>query len=107
VREENSGSTREFIQNYLLFTFISNLILAIHMQIVNGFKEPFQDSREKLLQPTHSGCKKGGRLSNAKICPANRIYPANRKCVLENFHRTAAEQQNICPVLGTNADTSS
>ena len=36
VREENSGSTREFIEIYLLFTCISNLILAIHMQSVNG-----------------------------------------------------------------------
>ncbi len=46
-------------------------------------------------------------MSNSKTCPANRICPANRKCVLENFCRTAAEQRKICPVLGTNADTSS
>jgi hypothetical protein len=49
----------------------------------------------------------GGRLSNSKICPGNRICLANKKCVLEKFRRTAAEQQNICPVLVTNADTSS
>jgi hypothetical protein len=41
VREENSGSTRKFVQNYLLFTSISNLILAIQMQSVNGLEEPF------------------------------------------------------------------
>ncbi len=41
VREENSGSTRKFVEIYLLFTCISNLILAIHMQSVNGLKEPF------------------------------------------------------------------
>jgi hypothetical protein len=45
------------------------------------------------------------RLSNAKICPVNRICPANRKCVLENFRRTATKHRNICPVLGTNADS--
>jgi hypothetical protein len=39
--EENSGSTRKFEEIYLLFTCISNLILAIHMQSVNGLKEPF------------------------------------------------------------------
>ncbi len=32
VREENSGSTRKFVQNYLLFTCISNLILATHTE---------------------------------------------------------------------------
>jgi hypothetical protein len=41
VREENLGSTRKFVQNYLLFTCTSNLILAIHTQSVNGLKEPF------------------------------------------------------------------
>jgi hypothetical protein len=41
VREENSGSTRKFVQNYLLLMCISNLILAIHTQIVNGLEEPF------------------------------------------------------------------
>jgi hypothetical protein len=41
VRKENSGSTRKFVEIYLLFTFISNLILAILMQSVNGLKEPF------------------------------------------------------------------
>jgi hypothetical protein len=40
-REENLGSTRKFVQHYLLFTCISNLILAIHTQSVNGLEEPF------------------------------------------------------------------
>jgi hypothetical protein len=35
VREENSDSTRKFVEIYLLFTCISNLILAIHTQSVN------------------------------------------------------------------------
>jgi hypothetical protein len=41
VRGENLGSTRKFVQNYLLFTCVSNLILAIHTQIMNGLEEPF------------------------------------------------------------------
>jgi hypothetical protein len=41
VGEEYSGSTRKLVQNYLLFTCISNLILAIHMQSVNGLEKPF------------------------------------------------------------------
>jgi hypothetical protein len=41
AQEENSGSTRKFVQNYLLFTCISNLILAIHTQSINGLEEPF------------------------------------------------------------------
>jgi hypothetical protein len=38
VQEENSGSTRKFVEIYFVFTCISNLILAIHMQSVNGLK---------------------------------------------------------------------
>ncbi len=41
VQEENAGSTRKFIEIYLLFMCITNLILAIHMQSVNGPEEPF------------------------------------------------------------------
>ncbi len=41
VREENSASTKKIIQNYLLFTCISNLILAMHTQSMNGLKERF------------------------------------------------------------------
>jgi hypothetical protein len=41
VREENLGSTRKFIEIYLLFTCITNLVLALHTQSVNGLEEPF------------------------------------------------------------------
>ncbi len=41
VQEENSGSWRKFVLNYLLFTCIFNLIFAIHTQSMNGLKEPF------------------------------------------------------------------
>jgi hypothetical protein len=41
VQEENSGSTRKSVEIYLLFTCITNLILAIHMKSVNGLEEPF------------------------------------------------------------------
>ncbi len=53
VREENLGSTRKLVQNYLLITCISKIILAIHTQSVNGLKEL---SKENFLQPTCSGC---------------------------------------------------
>jgi hypothetical protein len=69
VWEENLGSTRKFVQNYLLFTCISNLLPAIHMQSVNGLEEleePFaprmgwrnlsKKCGKKFLQPMHSGC---------------------------------------------------
>jgi hypothetical protein len=51
--------------------------------------------------------RESGFYLSSLICPVNRICPANRKCALENFCTTAAEQRKICPVLGTNADTSS
>jgi hypothetical protein len=41
VQEENLGSTRKFVENYLLFTCITNLILAIHTQSMDGLEEPF------------------------------------------------------------------
>jgi hypothetical protein len=41
AREENLGSTRKSVEIYLLFTCITNLILAIHTQSVNGLEEPF------------------------------------------------------------------
>jgi hypothetical protein len=56
VREENSGSTRKSVEIYSKIACITNLILAIYMQSVNGLEEPFEDSREKFLQPTRSGC---------------------------------------------------
>ncbi len=51
--------------------------------------------------------KKNLRTLSYAYRPVNRICRANRKCVLENFRRTTAEQWNIYPVLGTNDDTSS
>jgi hypothetical protein len=41
VREENSSSTRKRVEIYFLFTCITNLILALHTQSVNGLEEPF------------------------------------------------------------------
>ncbi len=41
VQEESFGSTKKIVETYLLFTSISNLILAKHTQSVNGLKEPF------------------------------------------------------------------
>ncbi len=41
VLEENLGSARKFVQNYLLFTYISYLILAIHTQSMSGLEESF------------------------------------------------------------------
>jgi hypothetical protein len=41
VQEENLGSTRKLVEIYLLFTCITNLILALHMQTANGLEEPF------------------------------------------------------------------
>ncbi len=40
----------------VLVTCITNLILAIHTQSVNGLEEPFEDSGKKFLQPIRSGC---------------------------------------------------
>ncbi len=40
VQEENSGSTRKSVEIYLLFTCITNQILAIHMQSMNGVGLP-------------------------------------------------------------------
>jgi hypothetical protein len=75
VGEETSGSTRKYVQNYLLSTCISNLILAIHTQSVNGLEEPFQDIGEKFLQPTCSGCK-------AEICTTvSQQYMVPRVCI--------------------------
>jgi hypothetical protein len=55
VQEENLGSTRKFIETYLLFTCITNLILAIHTQRVNGLEEPFQDSGKFSSSPRGAG----------------------------------------------------
>ncbi len=65
VREENSGSTRKFVENHLLFTCTTNKILAlctIHPQSIDGLEKLFSDSRKKFLQPTRSGCLNSGQL---------------------------------------------
>jgi hypothetical protein len=44
VKEENSGSTRKFVENHLLFTCITNKILAlctIHPRSVDGLEKLF------------------------------------------------------------------
>ncbi len=41
VQEENLGSTNKIVEIYLLFTCITNLILALHPQSMNGLEEPF------------------------------------------------------------------
>ncbi len=41
VQEKNLGSTRKFVENYLLFACITNQILALHLQNVDGLEEPF------------------------------------------------------------------
>jgi hypothetical protein len=43
------GSTRKFVEIYFLFTSITNLILALQMQSVNGLEEPFEDNGKKIL----------------------------------------------------------
>jgi hypothetical protein len=51
VQEENLGATRNFVQNYLLFTCISNLILAIHMQSMNDMRNLLRQWRK--VPPAH------------------------------------------------------
>ncbi len=36
VQEENMDSTRKRVENYLLFTCITNQILALHLQSIDG-----------------------------------------------------------------------
>jgi hypothetical protein len=40
-KKKNLSSTRKSVEIYLLFTCITNLILAIHTQSMNGLEEPF------------------------------------------------------------------
>jgi hypothetical protein len=54
VREENLGSTRKVVEIYLLFTCITNLILALHMQSVNGLEKPFYLRQWKKVPPAHA-----------------------------------------------------
>ncbi len=51
------GSTRKFVQNYLLFTCIFILILAIHMQSVNWLDEPFKTLEKSSSSPRAAGVK--------------------------------------------------
>ncbi len=53
VQEENLGSTRKSVENYLLFMCITNQILAIHTQSVNWLEEPFLRQRKKVT-PAHA-----------------------------------------------------
>jgi hypothetical protein len=41
VQEENLGSSRNFVENDLLFTCITNQFLALDMPAVHGLEEPF------------------------------------------------------------------
>jgi hypothetical protein len=50
VQEENSGSTRKSVEIYLEIAFITNLILAIYTQSMNGLEESFEDSGKKFLR---------------------------------------------------------
>jgi hypothetical protein len=55
VQEENSGSTRKFVEKHLLFRCITNQILAlctIHPQSVVGLEKLFQGSVRK-VPPAH------------------------------------------------------
>jgi hypothetical protein len=52
---ENLGSTRKSVEIYIKIACITNLILAIHRQSVNGLEEPFQHSRKKSSSPCAAG----------------------------------------------------
>jgi hypothetical protein len=54
VQEENSGSTRKSVEIYLLFTCITNLILAIHTLAEREWaRETFLRQRKK-KPPAHA-----------------------------------------------------
>ncbi len=55
VQEENLGSTRKFVENYLLFLCITNQICALHRQSM-GWRNLSNTSEKKFLQPTRSKC---------------------------------------------------
>ncbi len=64
VREENLGSTRKVVQNYLLFTCsISNLILAIPTQSVNGLENLSKTAEKKSSSPRAAGVYKKWKIS--------------------------------------------
>ncbi len=55
VQEENLGWARMFLENYLLFTCITNKILALHPWSV-GWRNLSKTVEKEFLQPTHSKC---------------------------------------------------
>ncbi len=55
VREENLGSMRKSIEIYLLFTWITNLILAIHL-LCMGWRNLSKTVEKEFLQSTCSEC---------------------------------------------------
>jgi hypothetical protein len=53
VQEENLGSTRKFVENYILFTCITNKILALHPWSM-GWRNLSKTAEKEFLQPTRS-----------------------------------------------------
>jgi hypothetical protein len=54
-REENLGSTRKFVEIYLLFMCITNLILALHMQSVNCWRNLSKTAEKSSSSPLAVG----------------------------------------------------
>ncbi len=79
VREENLGSTRKLVEIYLLFTCISNLILAIHTQIMNGRTQGTFLRQQRIVPPAHAQ-----RVFEKKIVPVDTalIFPAGELVLL-------------------------
>jgi hypothetical protein len=76
VHEENLGSTRKLVENYLLFTCISNLILAIHTQRVYGLKVLSTMTAKKSSSSPHAA----GVLKAGICTPASLQYMVLRVC---------------------------
>jgi hypothetical protein len=55
VQEENLGSTKIFVENYLLFTYITIKILALHPWSM-GWRNLSKTVEKEFLQPTCSEC---------------------------------------------------
>jgi hypothetical protein len=56
VQEKSLGSTRKFVENYLMFTCITNKILALHPWSV-GWRNLSKTVEKEFLQPTCSKSK--------------------------------------------------
>jgi hypothetical protein len=68
VHEESLGSTRKLVENYLLFTCISNLILAIHMQRVYGLEVlSTMTAKKSSSSPCVAGVLKAGICTPASL----------------------------------------